>query len=143
MTLHLPYVLVPLLAYLCAGGLKFLINSLRAGRLATSQVGLGGFPSTHTSIISSGAFTVCLERGWDSAEAALAAAIVLIVVIDAMDLRRRVGRHAEAINALMRATPGLTPHEPLRERMGHHVVEVLGGLLVGAAVALGVRVLHG
>lgn len=135
MTLHLPDVLVPLLAYLCAGGLKFLINSVRARGWATSQVGLGGFPSTHTAIISSGAFTVCLQRGWDSAEAALAAAVVLIVVIDAMDLRRRVGRHAEALNALLRATPALAHREPLRERMGHHPLEVLGGLAVGWGIS--------
>jgi acid phosphatase family membrane protein YuiD len=40
------YLLTPLLAWLTAGSVKFLMNSMRARRLAFDLIGYGGLPST-------------------------------------------------------------------------------------------------
>ena len=125
------YAIAPLLAYVLAGSLKFLVNSARLGKLATAEIGLGGFPSTHTSIVSSVLVLVALREGISSPAFGVSLALTLVVVIDAMDLRRKVGRHASSINALL----GGSGSEPLRERTGHSAAEVLGGFAVGALSA--------
>ena len=53
------------------------------------------------------------------------------VLLDASSLRRQVGLHAQAINALSVTTPSSS----LRERMGHNRSEIFAGLLVGAGSA--------
>ena len=126
------YAIAPLLAYLLAGSLKFLVNSVRLGRLATAEIGLGGFPSTHTAIVSSVLVLVALREGFASPAFGVSAALTLVVVIDAVDLRRKLGRHASAINTLLAGSGS----EPLRERTGHSLAEVLGGFAVGASSAL-------
>jgi acid phosphatase family membrane protein YuiD len=128
------YALSPLLAYVVAGALKFLVNCIRLRKLATAQIGLGGFPSTHTAIVSSVLALVAVREGISDAAFGVALALTVVVVIDAVDLRRKVGRHASAINVLLRASA--RADEPLRERTGHSLVEVLGGFAVGALSAL-------
>ena len=53
--------------------------------------------------------------------------LAFIVMIDANSLRQHVGRHAAAINRLGAGTG----HEHLRERMGHTLVEIGGGIVTG------------
>ena len=132
--MSLAYALAPLLAYLLAGSLKFLVNSVRLRKLATAEIGVGGFPSTHTAIVSSVLALVALREGISSPAFGVSLALTLVVVIDAVDLRRKIGRHASAINALVRASA--KTGEPLRERTGHSPAEVLGGFAVGALSAL-------
>jgi acid phosphatase family membrane protein YuiD len=138
MNMHWVLGLSPLIAYLVAGSLKFAVNSLRSRRPAWEQVGMGSFPSTHTAIVACPLTLVALREGIATPVFGLGFALLVVVVIDAMDLRRRVGTQAQAINALRRSQPaaGDSSLVPLRERTGHSAVEVAGGLLVGATCAL-------
>lgn len=122
--LNWTYALAPLLAWLVAGSLKFALNSLRAGKPAFGAIGLGSFPSNHSTIVSTMASLVGWREGFDSAAFGIALTLTVIVVIDALDLRRRIGQQAAAIN---RITPS-----GLRERTGHTPFEVAGGLLLGS-----------
>jgi acid phosphatase family membrane protein YuiD len=67
----------------------------------------------------------------------VAVALCFIVVIDANSLRQHVGKQAAAINRL---ADGDQKHRWLRERMGHTVVEICGGLATG--IAIGHLVFH-
>lgn len=127
------YLLTPFLAWLIAGILKFLINSLRAHRFAFDLIGYGGLPSNHSAIVSSIAMLIALREGIDSAAFGVAIALAFIVILDATSLRRQVGKHAAAINQLNSQVKAnqLT----LRERMGHTRIEILAGVLTGSAVA--------
>lgn len=126
------WLVVPV-AYLLAGGAKFAINSVRAGRLAFDQIGLGGLPSTHSAIASSCAWILLLNGKAQSEMFAIALALVAVVVIDAMDLRRKIERvHA----VLKQEFPHSTPAQKLRERVGHRPIEILAGLAVGGIAAL-------
>jgi hypothetical protein len=58
---YFAYVLTPLLAWLIGGILKFLINSLRANRLAFDLIGYGGLPCNHSAIVSSIATFIALK----------------------------------------------------------------------------------
>jgi acid phosphatase family membrane protein YuiD len=127
------YALTPFLAWLIAGMLKFLINSLRKRRFAFDLIGYGGLPSNHSAIVSSIATLIALNEGINSPAFGVAIALAFIVVLDASSLRRQVGRHAEAINKINSLVGGAPPS--LRERMGHTRIEILAGVITGSAVA--------
>jgi len=130
---QMKYALVPLMAWLMAGTLKFIVNFIRFRGQAVRLIGNGGFPSNHTTIMSSTVFLIGLSEGVNTPMFGLGLAILFIIVIDAMGIRQAVGKQARVINHhLLRENN----QEPLlRERQGHTPVEVLGGLVVGLIVA--------
>lgn len=138
--MDLSYVLTPLLAWLVAGSLKFLINSFHAGKPAFGLIGYGGMPSNHSAIVSSMAALVAFKHGIDHPAFGIALTLVFIVVLDASSLRRQVGKHAQALNRLQEQTPDTAPKAtPLRERMGHSPAEILGGVVCGILLAWAVH----
>lgn len=129
------YLVTPFLAWLVAGILKFLINSIRAKRFAFDLIGYGGFPSNHSAIVSSIAALIAFKDGINTPAFGVAIALVFIVILDANSLRRQVGKHAVAIN-LLTSTTKINFSGKLRERMGHTRIEILAGILTGISVAL-------
>jgi acid phosphatase family membrane protein YuiD len=129
------YFLTPFMAWLVAGCLKFLINCIRAKRLAFDLIGYGGLPSNHSAIVSSIASLIAFRDGIDTPAFGVAIALAFIVILDASSLRRQVGKHAAALNQIYRAI-GLEG-AILRERMGHTRLEILAGMLVGVCVGWG------
>ncbi|MEK3912872.1 divergent PAP2 family protein [Paenibacillus sp. FSL H7-0331] len=123
------YPVLPFAAWLCSGTLKYVINRLRYGVDARQHIGNGGFPSTHTSVISSITLFIGFEHGWGTPLFGLAAAITYIVMIDAVGIRRAVGESARWINTLADGKVHL------REKQGHTRMEVAGGLAVGLLLA--------
>jgi acid phosphatase family membrane protein YuiD len=126
------YALTPFIAWLVAGTLKFIINSIRARQLAFGLVGYGGLPSNHSAIVSSMAALIAIRAGISEPAFGVAVTLAFIVILDAASLRRQVGRHAAAINLL---NSGNVAHAVLRERMGHTRIEIAAGVIVGIAVA--------
>jgi len=122
----MPFVTIPIAAWIVCGSIKFGINFIRTGSEAFERIGHGGFPSNHTAIISSLMWTFGLLGEWQMV--GLAIAVLMIHVFDAMGLRREVGYHAKAINQLSGSR--------LREIVGHKPLEVAGGLIVGLLVAV-------
>jgi acid phosphatase family membrane protein YuiD len=134
------YALTPFFAWLVAGVVKFVINSLKAGHLAFGLIGYGGLPSNHSAIVSSVVALVAFKEGMEHPAFGVALALAFVVMLDASSLRRQVGKHAEAINRLNAGQSELTP---LREQMGHTLVEIAAGILVGGGVATLVILLGG
>lgn len=126
------YVVTPFLAWLVAGILKFAVNTLKAGRPAFGLIGYGGMPSNHSAIVSSMAALIAFKETVHHPAFGVALTLAFIVILDANSLRRQVGKHAAAINQLAAAMPG---YVPLRERMGHSLLEILAGIAVGIGVA--------
>lgn len=131
--MDLAYPAAPLVGYLAAGCLKFAVNCARERRLAFDLIGLGGMPSTHTTIVAATATLVGLRTGFGGPAFSIALTLAVVVAIDAMDLRRKVGRHAGALRRLFPDDPECAR---LRERMGHSPIEVLAGTGTGAACGL-------
>jgi acid phosphatase family membrane protein YuiD len=124
--MDLSYLLTPLLTWLVVGPIKFAITSVRQRRLAFNLVGNGGFPSNHSAVVTSMATLIALHEGISHPAFGVAVTLAFIVMIDANSLRQHVGRHAVAINRLSGGA-----QEPLRERMGHTLVEIGGGIVTG------------
>ena len=130
---ELSYLLTPFLAWLIAGILKFLINSLKTRRFAFELIGYGGLPSNHAAIVSSIVVLIALKEGVNTPAFGAAIALAFIVILDASSLRRQVGKHAMAINQLNSLTTNSSLL--LRERMGHTRIEILAGVITGSVVA--------
>lgn len=134
--MDISYGVTPFLAWLVAGALKFVVNSVKARQLAFGLIGYGGLPSNHSAIVSSMAALIAFKEGVESAAFGAAITFAFIVMLDANSLRRQVGKHAGAINRL---SASVGECERLRERMGHTRVEIVAGAFVGVAVAAAVR----
>jgi len=129
--MELTYLVTPLLTWLVVGPIKFLINSARQRRWAFNLVGNGGFPSNHSAVVTSMATLIALREGMGEPAFGVAVTLAFIVMIDANSLRQHVGRQAAAINRLAAGDPS---HHTLRERMGHTLAEIGGGIATGIAM---------
>ena len=135
--MDITYLVTPVLTWLVVGPIKFLINSARQRRWAFNLVGNGGFPSNHSAVVSSMATLIALREGMGSGAFGVAVTLAFIVMIDANSLRQHVGRQAGAINWLAGDAP---EHTHLRERMGHTLVEIGGGICTG--ITMGFTLFH-
>ena len=131
--MDIAYLVTPLITWITVGPIKFLINSVKARKWAFNLVGNGGFPSNHSAVVTCMATLIALHEGIGHPAFGVAVTLAFVVMIDANSLRQHVGRHAVALNRLARgasADPaGEYPH--LRERMGHTLVEIGGGIVTG------------
>lgn len=136
---------ISLLAWVLAQAAKIIFNFMLERKwdfkLLTSS---GGFPSSHTAIVSALAISIGKFHGWDSALFAISVALAVIVMYDAAGVRRAAGNHARVINYLVewmrqhqadRLASNLQ-HERLKELIGHTPFEVFGGAFLGAVIAL-------
>jgi acid phosphatase family membrane protein YuiD len=133
--MDISYLVTPALTWLVVGPIKFLITSVRQRRLAFDLVGNGGFPSNHSAVVTSMATLIALREGIDHPAFGVAATLAFVVMIDAQSLRQHVGRQAAAINRLA----GAGAAKPLRERMGHTLVEIGGGIVTGILVGFAIN----
>ena len=122
------YIIMPFLACIVAGVVKYSINYIRFGNKANKLIGYGGFPSTHTTIISSVVFLYGFSNGFENGIFSMGLGFLLITVIDAHGLRKKVGEQAKIINSI-------TKNTKLREKMGHTWFEIFGGLCLGIILA--------
>ena len=136
--MDLSYALAPFLAWLVAGLIKFTINSIKAREFAFSLIGYGGFPSNHSAIACSMAALIALKEGIGHPAFGVAITLAFIVIMDAHSLRRQVGKHAEAINALATTADD---YLTLRESIGHKPTEIAAGIVVGIVVAATLNVM--
>lgn len=138
--MDIAYLVTPLITWITVGPIKFLINSAKARKWAFNLVGNGGFPSNHSAVVSSMATLIALREGIGHPAFGVAVTLCFIVIIDANSLRQHVGKQAAAINRL---AEGNDKHKWLRERMGHTLVEIAGGLCTGIAIGHLVNAIFG
>lgn len=102
--------------------------------------GSGGMPSSHSSLVSALAAGVAITRGLDSPLFAVSAILALVVMYDAFGVRRAAGKHAHILNELVLELrdvldQGFKP-EVLKTFLGHTLMQVFFGMLLGVSVAL-------
>ncbi len=128
-----------LLAWLMAQILKVVLVFWGEKRLDLSRmVGSGGMPSSHSALIVAMATAVGKYEGLSSTAFAIAAAVALVVMYDAANVRREAGRQAELLNRIVLDLyrDNHLDQEKLKELLGHTPVEVAAGALLGLAVGL-------
>ena len=129
--------LAALLGWLVAQVLKVVLVFLEEKKLDISRmVGSGGMPSSHSALIVAMATSVGKYAGLASVEFAIAAAVAMVVMYDAANVRREAGRQAELLNRIVLDLyrDNHLDQEKLKELLGHTPVEVAAGALLGIAV---------
>ena len=99
----------------------------------------GGMPSSHSALMTATTLAIGLYYGLDSPAFALGVVITMIVTYDAAGVRQQAGIHAQRINVIVAELFKGHPinERDLREVLGHTPLEVVGGILLGLAVATG------
>jgi uncharacterized protein len=99
----------------------------------------GGMPSTHSAIVSSLAISVAMVEGLNSVAFGISAVLAFVVMFDAAGLRRSVGKQAiildQVVKELKEQGSAINFEEISRDIMGHTIIQVIVGALIGAAVS--------
>lgn len=129
------YTLAPLLGWFSAHLVKFLIALIASGgkdRDLGVFVRAGGMPSSHTAVMFATTVVIGARQGVGSAIFGLAVAVTAIIIYDALNVRRSVGEQGDVLRKVV-------AHTKVDDRFmvayGHTLPEVIGGALVGLAVA--------
>ena len=137
------YLNMSILSWLTAQVIKVLITLFITKKFDLERlVGSGGMPSSHSALVCGLATAVFIRHGFASFEFAVAAVLALIVMYDAMGVRRAAGEQAKTINKLVNwyvfhqqseeeDPPVLETDKMLKELIGHTPLEVFSGALLG------------
>ncbi len=128
------------IGWVTAQVLKTLIHLLMTKEFhAERLVGSGGMPSSHSSTVCALTTAASMVYGPGSAEFAISFILAVIVMYDAMGVRRETGKQARLLNLMVRTFnheyKGL-PEELLKEYIGHTPLQVLAGAALGIGLAV-------
>lgn len=126
-------------AWLLAQAIKIPLDYLYTRRWSWALLlGVGGMPSSHSSLLTSATTATGLYYGFDNPLFAMGVAITMVVTYDAAGVRRQTGIHAQRINLVFEKLlrGHMVDQKELREVLGHTPLEVIGGVLFGIVVAI-------
>lgn len=130
-----PYLLTIGIGWVVAQGAKYLVAVAKSRdfRQLNHLYISGHMPSAHTATTVALAVFVGLKDGIDSAVFGVATMLALIVMYDAVMVRRTVGEQGETLEKLIE----LAENEPIvkpRSAKGHTLPEVIVGAVVGLII---------
>ena len=101
-------------------------------------MGDGGMPSSHSATVMALVTSTFLTYGAGSFEFAISGVLALIVMHDAMGVRRQAGKQAVMINNMMdwfkELDQDIPVEQKLKEFVGHTPLQVLFGAILGIVV---------
>ena len=136
--------LVPAFAWFVAQLLKTLINGIAHKEWSAERLwGDGGMPSGHSATVTSLALMCGFSQGFGSVYFAVTAILAIIVMHDALGVRRETGKQAvsiikmvEIINEYVVEKDEAIKTDKLKVLVGHTPLQVVCGALVGLVVVL-------
>lgn len=132
-----------LIANLIAQVAKLFSHYYKTGEWDLSWViASGGFPSSHSSTVTALSMAIGMQEGFNSALFAVTAVFSFIVMYDACHVRYYTGKNIELTQQLVKDVQELTNiklddpvyQEKLKTVLGHKLIEVFGGFVVGLIV---------
>lgn len=108
--------------------------------VAERLVGSGGMPSSHSATVCALSTATLMTYGIGSFEFAISFIFAIIVMHDAMGVRRETGKQARVLNELIEVFAAMdsdmSPQDKLKEFVGHTPLQVLIGGLLGITIAI-------
>ncbi len=108
--------------------------------VAERLIGSGGMPSSHSATVCALVTASGFEYGGGSFQFAIAAIFAIIVMYDAMGVRRETGIQAKVLNEMMEMFvhmgKEMSVEDKLKEFVGHTPLQVLMGALLGIGIAV-------
>jgi acid phosphatase family membrane protein YuiD len=139
-----PIILSAVTSWFLAQLIKMIVALLSSGKkkswkdlFATVAWRTGGMPSSHAATTASLATAVAFTDGLGSDLFALSIFFALVVMRDAMGVRRSSGLQARSLNYISKIISeklGMECH-PVKEVQGHTPLEVAAGCLLGVLIA--------
>ena len=131
--------IISCLGYLISGIIKVFIDAIVFKKFSLRNlVRSGGMPSSHTATVVSLTVALGLYEGFNSSLFATATILTIIVIHDAVGVRRETGKQARVLNEIVN-TPGLSSlqvREKLIEAVGHTPKQVFVGAIIGVVIGL-------
>ena len=129
---------ISIIAFLSAQLLKVIINLVRYKKFDVSRIlGSGGMPSSHSATVCALTVSVGRVSGTHTAQFAVSAVLAIIVMYDALNVRRQAGHHAQILNYMIEHWNEMSPdlfQRKLKELLGHTPLQVLCGAILGIAL---------
>jgi len=127
--------ILPIVAGLIAQISKFFIENNQQKFSYKNIFAYSGMPSGHSAIVVSLATIIGLLEGMKSSLFAVSIILAIIVIRDAIGIRRYLGQHGRTLNVLvkdLRDDNVLEENYPrLLEKIGHTPIQVLIGSMIG------------
>lgn len=105
-------------------------------------VGTGGMPSSHSATVCGMATAVGINYGTSGIEFALACTFAIIVMYDALGVRRETGKQARILNEMIgifnNMGTKMSTEDRLKEFVGHTPFQVIVGAIIGFGLAVAV-----
>jgi acid phosphatase family membrane protein YuiD len=138
-----PIFLSSISSWLLAQIIKAAVALLRSHKstireiLSTVAWRTGGMPSSHAALVSAMAASAAIHEGPGSDLFIVSLLFAVVVMRDAMGVRRSSGIQARTLNILGRqlADKALVDYHPVKEVHGHAPLEVVVGALLGIFIA--------
>ena len=116
--------------------LKTIIHALVTRQFDIRRIfGDGGMPSGHSATVTAMATCAAIQYGLGSFEFAVTVMLAIIVMHDAMGVRRETGKQATIIIEMMELLEAMTkkdlPETKLKEVVGHTPLQVIAGSIIG------------
>lgn len=103
----------------------------------------GGFPSSHSATVTALSTAIALQQGLQSTYFAISLIFSIIVIYDAVNVRYYAGKNIQLTKQLIadiekiNGTKFDNPiyHEKIKTVLGHKIIEAIGGIALGLAIA--------
>lgn len=129
-----------LVGWFSAQILKTLINLLLTKQFRAERlIGSGGMPSSHSATVCALMVSAGILYGCASAEFAISFVMGIIVMYDAMGVRRETGKQAKLLNLMVRTFQHEhkeLPEKLLKEYIGHTPLQVFAGAILGIIIGI-------
>lgn len=131
-----PYLITILFAWLIAHIVKFIISSIKNEKqtIKSYLFSSGGMPSAHSAAVVAMATIIGLKDGFESGLFGLATLFAVIVMYDAIKVRRSSGEQGIAIHKIFKELK--TKINLPRVAKGHTPLEVGFGALLGLVIGV-------
>jgi len=97
-------------------------------------------PSSHSATVCALTTAAALEYGAGSFEFAVSFVLAMVVMYDAIGVRRETGKQAKLLNSILMENPlklnAEVLQEKLKEYVGHTPLQVLAGAILGIGLSL-------
>lgn len=127
------------LAWFIAQTIKAIFLTIKQKKFRFDLYSLpGGFPSSHTASVVGLSTAVGMISGFDSVAFAISIILAFFMIYDAKVIRGAAGKQAQSLNILIETYNEEEEEDldKLRERLGHSMIEILGGIIIGILAAV-------
>lgn len=132
--------IMPIIAGLSAQMIKMFLKNNKLKPSLKNLSAYSGMPSGHSATVSSLASIVALTEGIASPDFAISFIMAVLIIRDAIGIRRYLGEHGRVLNILVKDLDEdqmLDKDYPtLLEKIGHTPAQVIAGISLGIAVSL-------